>query len=58
MQLTTGHPDDHHWLPVYMTPGPGYLTVHASAGTRGVMHSEVSWPLGQGHDYHCGVVGL
>ena len=23
----------------------GYLTVHDSPGHRGVMHSEVSWPL-------------
>ena len=25
---------------------PGYLTVHDSPGTWGVMHSELSWPRG------------
>ena len=24
--------------------GPGYLTVQDSPGTRGVLHSQVSWP--------------
>ena len=30
----------------YCTGLPGYLTVRDSSGTRGVTHSEVSWPRG------------